>query len=153
MAPTLNDRSTRLRRARVHDPAIVPEKIIRDYTEATAVAELSPRATMILARRCLESIVYDFYGGKGNTLHAALQSIKGQLQNTLFDALMALKGLGNIGAHPGDDVTLDIELDPSDAQQAVTMIEVMLELTYLERERQNQALHNVIGLHGAKMTP
>ncbi len=45
-------------------PSYIPSPIMDDYREACAIADLSPKASATLSRRCLQGMIRDFWGGK-----------------------------------------------------------------------------------------
>lgn len=45
-------------------PEYIPEQIRQDYEEACLIAELSPKASATLSRRCIQSMIRDFLRNK-----------------------------------------------------------------------------------------
>jgi hypothetical protein len=43
-------------------PSYVPGAIVKDYEEACAIKDLSPKASATLARRCLQGMIRNFWG-------------------------------------------------------------------------------------------
>lgn len=50
-------------------PNYIPAPIRKDYEQACKIADLSPNASAVLARRCLQSMIRDFCNITENTLH------------------------------------------------------------------------------------
>ena len=42
-------------------PDYIPQNIRNDYEEASAIVEISPKSAATLCRRCLQSMIYDFW--------------------------------------------------------------------------------------------
>ena len=57
-------------------PDYVPEIVAREYAEATQVLPISPSAAAVLARRCLQAMLRDYWGIKGNYLADELDMIR-----------------------------------------------------------------------------
>lgn len=128
----------------------VPDFILRDYSEASAVVDISPRAAMALARRCLQGIVRDFYEVNKKTLHLELEEIKTKLPVEAWAALMAIKGLGNYGAHPESDPALSPDITAAEATHALGIIAYVIDTTYVERHRRADALAKMVEIHASK---
>ena len=60
-----------------------------------------------MARRALQGMVRDFFQVFGlRTLNLELGAIKDRCDQDLYAAMMAVKSIGNIGAHPEQDISL-----------------------------------------------
>lgn len=78
-------------------PDYIPKAILDDYNEACLIKDLSPKASATLSRRCLQGIIRDFWCGKvrpGN-LKDEIESIKGEVDATTWDAIDAVRSVGN----------------------------------------------------------
>lgn len=128
----------------------VPDFIVQDLSEASAIVDSSPRAAMVLARRCLQDLIRNYYKIIKKTLHEELLAIKGKPASEAWDALMAIKGLGNDGAHPADDPALSPEISASEAAHAIDIMRYVIELTYVEQHRRTEALQKMVAIHSAK---
>lgn len=112
----------------------VPKQVLEDYNEAYLIKSLSPKASATLARRALQGMVRDFFQvhNKG-TLHAELEAIKDKCDGELYDAMMAVKSVGNIGAHPEKDVSLMVEVEPDEAETLLNLIHLLDHEWYVAR--------------------
>ena len=132
-------------------PAYVPQSIRRDYEEACAIKTLSPKASATLSRRCLQGMIRDFWGINGKkTLFEEIKSLSGKVDIDLINALTALRSIGNIGAHPETDVNLIVDIDPSEAEDLIKFIEVLIDEWYVARERRQQLLTKIQTTNGNK---
>jgi hypothetical protein len=93
----------------------VPESIKEDYVEACMIKDLSPKAAATLCRRALQGMIRNFWTVKAPTLHKELQLIEEKCDPDLYKALMGLKSIGNIGAHPTMDINIDVDEGEVDA--------------------------------------
>lgn len=91
-------------------PDYIPKQIIEDYTEACRISQLSPKASATLARRCLQGMIRDFHGIKKNTLNEEITALNGVIPNDEWQAIDALRSIGNIGAHMEKDVNLIVSI-------------------------------------------
>ncbi|PIT08053.1 hypothetical protein BGI30_09095 [Snodgrassella alvi] len=85
---------------KIFNCSTIPDVILEDYKEVNLILNLSPKASATLARRCLQSTIRDFYSitDKRN-LHQEIEAIEDRIDPGMYKAIMALKSIGNIGAH------------------------------------------------------
>lgn len=100
----------------------VPASITADYTEAYKIRELSPKASATLSRRALQGMVRDFWGVTKRTLAEELTAIKDKCDPDIYEALMGLKSVGNIGAHPERDISLIVDVDTGEAEELLGLL-------------------------------
>lgn len=131
-------------------PDYVPDAVKSDYCEAYAIAHLSPKASATLSRRCLQSIIRDFWGIKEKTLYQEISELQNRVSASQWDVLNALRNLGNIGAHPEADVNLIIDIDPDDAVKIIRVIELLIKQWYIERHDQEKLYSEVTSLSDEK---
>lgn len=131
-------------------PDYVPESIRNDYSEACAIVNLSPKASATLSRRCLQSLIRDFWGIKKNTLYQEITELQNHVSAEQWKVLNALRNLGNIGAHPEADANLIIDIDPDDAVKIIKVIELLIKQWYVERHEQQKLYSEVTSLSDEK---
>lgn len=129
----------------------VPAQVAEDYNEAYLIKSLSPKASATLARRALQGMVRDFFQvhNKG-TLHAELEAIKDKCDGALYDAMMAVKSVGNIGAHPEKDVSLMVDVDPGEAETLLDLIHLLDQEWYIARAERAARIAKMQALGTAK---
>ena len=114
--------------------AHVPAGVTNDYNEAYLIARLSPKASATLARRALQGMVRDFFQVVGKrTLHAEFEAIKDRCDHALYDAMMAVKSVGNIGAHPEQDINLIVDVEPGEAETLLELVHLLDREWYVAR--------------------
>jgi len=119
-------------------PDYIPVQILADYNEACAIHELSPKASATLSRRCLQGMLRNFWSVKPGRLVDEIDAIKSEVDATSWQAITAVRELGNIGAHMEKDVSLIVDVEPDEADLLISLIEVLLQEWYVRRqERQN----------------
>lgn len=128
-------------------PSYVPTSIRQDYEEACAIVNLSPKASATLSRRCLQSMIRDFWGITGKKrLVDEIDALENKVPAAQWKVLNSLRRIGNIGAHPEADVNLIIDIEPSDAQKLISIIELLIKQWYIERHEQEKLYSDILAL-------
>ena len=128
----------------------VPRVVKVDYEEAYLIKDLSPKASATLCRRALQGMIRDFYGVVKSTLHKELSSIKGVCDPDLFDAMMGLKGIGNIGAHPEYDINLIVDVEQGEVETLLELLRILDKEWYVARASRSNSLAAVKALAVSK---
>jgi hypothetical protein len=129
----------------------VPNHVIEDYNEAYLIASLSPKASATLARRALQGMARDFFQVKGlRTLHQELQAIEDRCDPDLYAAMMAVKSIGNIGAHPDQDINLIVEVEPGEPQTLLDLIHLLDREWYVARAERAARIAKMQALGASK---
>lgn len=124
-------------------PEYIPYQIREDYEEACKIANLSPKAAATLARRCLQGIIRDFYKAHHGLLCNEIDSVKEKMDTDLYDAITAVRQIGNIGAHMEKDVNIIVEIEPQEAWQLIRLIELLFDETYIRSHKRQQRLQAI----------
>jgi hypothetical protein len=130
--------------------AQVPAAVREDYEEACTIKDLSPKAAATLCRRALQGIVRDFWKVSERTLHDELKKIEPQCDSELFKALMAIKSIGNIGAHPEVDINLIIDVEEGEVDALIEVLQILDQDWYVARAARAARLSVVHALGAAK---
>jgi hypothetical protein len=69
------------------------------------------------------------------TLKQEIAALKDKIDSGDWEAIDAVRKLGNIGAHMEKDVNTIIEVDPEEAQLLIGLIETLFEDWYITREQ------------------
>lgn len=131
-------------------PDYIPFVIRQDYEEACLVCDLSPKASATLSRRCLQGIIRDFWGITKSRLIDEINELKGKIDATTWQAIDAVRSLGNIGAHMEKDINLIVDVDPEEADLLLRLIEVLMEEWYIRRYEREEHMQKVIAAAQAK---
>jgi hypothetical protein len=124
-------------------PPYVPAEIAREYMEASQIMEISPNASATLARRCLQAIVRDFWGVKKTFLADELDEIKQRVDPETWDAIEAVRGMGNIGKHLEKGVNVVVDVEPDEPAALLGLIDYLVEDWYVARRRRQQRLEAI----------
>lgn len=134
-------------------PNYVPKAIYDDYIEACAILELSPKASATLARRALEGMILDFWDipskSQGN-LKKEIDELQGKIPTSQWNAINALRNLGNIGAHMEKDVNVIVDIDPGEAEKLIKLIEHLIDQWYIAKHDQEQLYNDIVGIDNNK---
>ncbi len=133
-------------------PDYIPKVIVEDYREACLIAELSPKASATLARRCLQGMIRDFCGISKGTLNSEILELVQQLEAGTapkgvdaesIQAIDAVRHIGNIGAHMERDIGMIIDVEPDEARSLIALIEMLFKDWYVARHDRKQRLEAV----------
>lgn len=120
-------------------PNYIPKVILDDYKEACLIKNKSPKASATLARRCLQGMIRDFWKIKSDTLNNEINQIKDKISFDLYEAINAIRRIGNIGAHmEKKDINVIIDVDPNEVQMLIELIENLFEEWYIKRFEEQQ---------------
>lgn len=129
----------------------VPASILEDYNEAYLISKLSPKASATLARRALQGMVRDYFQISGlRTLHAELIAIEDKCDPDLYAAIMAVKSIGNIGAHPEQDIGLIVGVEPGEPETLLDLIHLLDREWYVARAERKSRIAKVQALSASK---
>lgn len=140
-------------------PDYIPAPIREDYYEACAVAELSPKGSATLARRCLQGMIRDFCKISRKTLFLEIEALRELLEQEkappgvtaeTVEAIDYVRSVGNIGAHMEKDIDLVIPVDTGEAQALIELIELLFAEWYVARQVRSERLSRVKQIAEAK---
>jgi hypothetical protein len=125
-------------------PDYIPEPIRADYKEACLIKDLSPKASATLSRRCLQGIIRDFWGiSNKKNLFDEIEAIKEKTDTETWEAIHAVRKVGNIGAHMEKDINIIVDVEPQEAELLIELIETLLEDWYINRHERQQRLRAI----------
>lgn len=104
-------------------PKLTPKRIAEEFRQACKQERLSPVASVTLARRVLEAILKE-QGYRGSRLEQRIDAAKPHLPTHLVDGMTEIRQVGNLGAHPPDDVSVDP--DHKTARRLLDLLEQIL---------------------------
>lgn len=131
-------------------PSYIPSSILSDYEEACLIKDLSPKASATLSRRCLQGIIRDYWKIEKDSLYHEIIALQGQVDQVTWEAIDAVRSLGNIGAHMEKDINLIIDVEPEEAELLTGLIEILLRDWYIARHDRQEHLKSIISAAEAK---
>ena len=132
-------------------PDYIPQNIREGYNEACKIADLSPRASAVLARRCLEAMIKDFCKIKSSKNLAKMIKEVEEKANTipgiteeLIEAIDRIRTRGNIAAHiqqPTNELTDSISKE--DAYLLIELLEMLFQEWYIASHKRKERLSKI----------
>jgi hypothetical protein len=131
-------------------PDYIPRPIVDDYTEACLIVDKSPKASATLARRCLQGMIRDFHGISKDRLVDEIKAIKPLIDPLTWEAIDAVRSIGNIGAHMEKDINLIVDVDEGEAKELIQLIELLINDWYVTRHNRQVQLESIKTIKAAK---
>lgn len=140
-------------------PDYIPAPLREDYVEACLVRDLSPKASATLVRRCLQGMIRDFAGISKATLFAEIDALRKAVDERSapetithdhIDAIDAVRGIGNIGAHMEKDINVIVDVDPGEAQALIDLVEMLFSEWYVARHKRQERLAGIQAMAAEK---
>ena len=125
-------------------PDYVPAPIVADYREACLICNLSPKASATLARRCLQGMIRDYWGVSKDRLVDEIKAIKDKVDRLAWDAIEAVRSIGNIGAHMEKDIDVIVDVEPQEAKLLIGLIETLVDDWYVTRHERQLRLAKLV---------
>jgi uncharacterized protein DUF4145 len=133
-------------------PDYIPLPIRTDYEEACKIAGLSPKASATLSRRCLQGIIRDFWKISKSRLFDEIKELENNIDQPTWEAIDAVRKLGNIGAHMEQNINLIVDVDPEEADLLIKLIEELLTDWYIRRHEREDRMRKVVAAAVSKTT-
>lgn len=124
-------------------PSYIPASICQDYLEALSIVNLSPKASATLSRRCLQGMIHDFWNVRQKNLNAEISALKGIVPAAQWEAMDALRKVGNIGAHMEKDINVIVDVSPNEAASLLRLIELLIQKWYIARHDEERLLSEI----------
>lgn len=131
-------------------PDYVPEQIRNDYTEAFKILDLSPKASATLSRRCIQGMIHDEWEIKEENLYKEIDALKGKIDPQIFEAIHALRQLGNIGAHMEKDINLIVDIEPNEAEKLIKLVELLIKDWYIDPHNNEELFKEIVDINEVK---
>src|SRR5262249_43998500 len=77
-------------------------------------------------------------------LFDAITALQSLIDRVTWEAIDAVRKIGNIGAHMEQDIGVIIDVDPDEAALLIRLIEVLLEEWYVRRHDRAMHMQNII---------
>jgi hypothetical protein len=125
-------------------PDFVPKPIRDDYEEACAILDLSPKASATLSRRALQGMIRDYWGIVKKRLIDEIAELENKVDPLTWEAIDAVRSIGNIGAHMEKDINIIVDVEPEEANKLIQLIEILVKDWYVTRHDREERLKAVI---------
>ncbi len=138
-------------------PPVPPEVdniFATDYTEASVILMLSPKASAALSRRCLQNILREKSSIKKGDLANEIQQVidSGSLPAHLSESIDAIRNIGNFAAHPLKSSSTGeiVEVEVGEAEWLLDVLEALFDFYFVQpavlkakREALNKKLSDI----------
>ena len=124
-------------------PVDLPLKVLEDYREACLAVELSPKAAAALARRCLSSLLRDYWRVQPGSLSDEFRQIKGTVDPLTWEAIDSVRKNGAIAARMEQEGAEIQDTEPGEAKLLIGLIETLIEDWYVTREERRKRLEGI----------
>ena len=132
-------------------PEYVPQAVRDDHREAGLIVNLSPKASATLSRRCLQTMIRDFWGVRNKpNLKQEIEAIKDRVEPATWAEIDAVRELGNIGAHMEKNIDLIVDVEPDEAKLLLQLIEDLIQTWYVHRYERQQLTSSIIATAASK---
>lgn len=113
----------------------MPEEVLRDYNEASAILDISPRGAAALARLAIQKLCMHL-GQPGKRLDDDIAAlVKSGIDVRVQQALDAVRIIGNNAVHPGQ---IDLRDDRAMAETLFKLLNIIVEKLITEPQRVNE---------------
>jgi hypothetical protein len=124
-------------------PVELPPQVLEDYREACLTLDLSPKVAAALARRCLSSMLRDYWRVQPGSLSDEFRQVKGTLDPLTWEAVEAVRKNGTIGARMEQEGAEIQDTEPGEAKLLIGLIETLIEDWYVGREVRRKRLEEI----------
>lgn len=134
-------------------PDYIPEEIRNNYREAYLILNDSPKASAAMSRRCLQGMVRDFWdipASKRGNLGAEISFISDKINQTTLDTIIAIREIGDIGAHMEKSVDTIVDVEPDEAELLLKLIETLIDDWYIDRHNRQSRHSKLTEIVGQK---
>jgi hypothetical protein len=132
-------------------PDYIPKAIQNDYYESCRICDLSPKASATLARRCLQGMIRDFWKIIRKNLYEEIKALEDKVGPLEWQAIDAVRNIGNIGAHMEKDINVIIDVEPQEAKLLIELIEQLIDDWYVNKYEKELKLQNIKKLSKQKI--
>ncbi len=98
----------------------------------------------------MQGIIRDFWEIKKDKLIQEIIELKGKVDSETWEAIDAVRSIGNIGAHMEKDINLIIDVDAKEASLLIGLIEILFRDWYISRHERQQHLKNIVKIADLK---
>jgi len=129
-------------------PVPLPQSIIEDYNEACLAEELSPKVSAALARRCLSTMLRDFWRVQPGRLGDEFRQVRANVDPLTWEAIESVRKTGMIGARMESEGAQILDAEPNEAKMLIGLIETLIQDWYVTREERRKRLEDIRQIAG-----
>jgi len=114
----------------------VPKNYAKDYKEASAILEISPKASAAMSRRMLQTILREKYGVKKRNLDKEIDEFisSNKIPSYISDTLHYLRIIGNFAAHPDkcENTGAIVEVEKGEAEWSLETLDALFDFVFVQ---------------------
>lgn len=95
-------------------------------------------------------MIRDYWKVKPGRLVDEIAAIQPQVDPLTWDAIDAVRKIGNIGAHMEKDIGVIVDVDPNEADLLIELIETLLREWYINREERRVRMGHLVAAAASK---
>jgi len=95
-------------------------------------------------------VLREFWNVKPGRLVDEIDQIKDKTDPLTWQAIDAVRKVGNIGAHMEKDINIIIDVDPNEAQLLIGLIKTLIRDWYIAREERKNRLNQITAIAQTK---
>jgi hypothetical protein len=134
-------------------PSYIPQPLLADYSEACQIELLSPKASAALSRRCLQGMIRNFWNISKPRLADEVDALQTMVDRETWEAIDALRKIGNIAAQMEKDVDQIVDAAPEEARLLIELVEMLFEEWYVARHEREQRMQKIKATAEARKAP
>jgi hypothetical protein len=134
-------------------PSYIPQPLLADYAEACQIELLSPKASATLSRRCLQGMIRNFWSVSKPRLADEINALQTMVDRQTWEAIDAIRRIGNIGAHMEKDINAIVDVDADEARLLIELNETLFDEWYVARHDREQRMQKIKAAAGARKAP
>lgn len=134
-------------------PVVLPSAVLEDYQEACLALETSPKVAAALARRCLSTMLRDYWQVQPGSLSDEFRQIKGAADPLTWEAIDSVRNTGLIGARMDGEAAEVLDTEPGEAILLIGLIETLIQDWYVGRQERRKRLATIRKIAGGEKDP
>jgi hypothetical protein len=91
-------------------------------------------------------MIRDFWKISKARLVDEIKELQSHIDSTTWDAIDAVRSVGNIGAHMEKDINVIVDVEPEEAQLLIGLIELLIKEWYVARHDREQRVAAISAL-------
>lgn len=88
-------------------------------------------------------MIRDFWNIQRENLYDEINCLKGKIPTMQWNAIDAVRSIGNIGAHMQKDINTIIDVDPNEAENLIKLIELLIEKWYVAKHDEEELFNSI----------
>lgn len=115
-------------------PTEVPLHIAEDFDEAGLILNDSPKASAALSRRCLQTIIHEYFKINKRNLSEEIDEVMKQVPQYISKQLDAVRQIGNFSAHPikSQNTGEIVNVETGEAKWCLDILQSLFEFCYVQ---------------------